>query len=67
MDEQICKLTALLNKMLLREARDLLMKIGNPKRFAKNMTRVWKLRVWSKSLRNKNSLVELGLSMSCTV
>jgi hypothetical protein len=40
MDEQICKLTALLNKMLLREARDLLIKIGNPKRFAQNMTRV---------------------------
>jgi hypothetical protein len=34
MDEQICKLTALLNKMLLREIRDLLLKIGNPKRFA---------------------------------
>jgi hypothetical protein len=34
MDEQIGKLTALLNKMFLREVRDLLMKVGNPKRFA---------------------------------
>ena len=34
MDEQICKLTTLLDKMLLREVRDLLMKVGNPKRFA---------------------------------
>ena len=34
MDEQIGKLAALLNEMLLREARDLLMKVRNPKRFA---------------------------------